>query len=300
MENSTMLLSPVMFACICWCHDFYEFLLQVSVGGNEKSRSVGLPHPLHPMLSRAYEILEPLFVKYVIPKGGHGVLANQEQWEKFLQTLPPCAERVRDNLMDKWSKSKDVSTPAEKWEMLKQHLQVFIGKSGDVKQHKLPKNLTSADRAKIENWPVEAVFQYTYPRLDINVSKMQNHLLKSPFCVHPKTGRVCVPIQVATVDEFDPFSVPTLAQLMQELDDYAVAHPTVTTRVDDDGDTGMEIRDKKNSTSKGNDALQDWQKTSLKAYFEPFQKEFLDPLVKSLRRKERDAAEAQAAVVGDF
>jgi DNA primase small subunit len=268
------------------------------VGGNEKSRGVGLPHPLHPMLSRAYEILEPLFVKYVIPKGGHGVLANQEQWEKFLQTLPPCAERVRDNLMDKWSKSKDVSTPAEKWEALKQHLQVFIGKSGDVKQQKLPKHLTSADRAKIENWPVEAVFKYTYPRLDINVSKMQNHLLKSPFCVHPKTGRVCVPIQVATVDEFDPFSVPTLAQLMQELDDYAVAHPSVTTMVDGDAET--EIRDKKNSPSKGNDVLHDWQKTSLKAYFEPFQKEFLDPLVKSLRRKERDAAEAQAAVVGDF
>jgi DNA primase small subunit len=64
----------------------------------------------------------------------------------------------------------------------------------------------------------DIVLQYTYPRIDAEVSKHRNHLLKAPFCVHPKTGRLCVPVDPETIDEFDPERVPTVGQLLRELD----------------------------------------------------------------------------------
>ena len=57
-------------------------------------------------------------------------------------------------------------------------------------------------------------------RLDIAVSKGMNHLLKAPFVIHPKTGRVCVPFNPAKADRFNPEDVPTVLQLVEEIDAF--------------------------------------------------------------------------------
>ena len=65
----------------------------------------------------------------------------------------------------------------------------------------------------------EIMLQFSYPRLDINVSKGLNHLLKSPFCVHPKTGKVCVPFDPAKAHLFNvERDVPTVAGLLNEME----------------------------------------------------------------------------------
>lgn len=46
------------------------------------------------------------------------------------------------------------------------------------------------------------------------MSKTVNHLLKSPFCVHPKTGRVCVTLSSEQLKHFNPLKVPTVDELL--------------------------------------------------------------------------------------
>ena len=62
---------------------------------------------------------------------------------------------------------------------------------------------------------MKIVFKFLYPRLDVNVSRGTNHLLKSPFSVHPSTRKVCIPFEVSEVDSFDLSLVPTVEETVE-------------------------------------------------------------------------------------
>lgn len=125
-------------------------------------------------------------------------------------------------------------------------------------------------------------------KIDANVSKTQNHLLKSPFCIHPKTGRVCVPIDPAMADAFNPFDVPTVRTLCAEIDAYD--RVPLSDRMATDGEPAED----------GSGKVRDMDKTALKESVDVFHKVFLSELLSATRKIIRDKADKVAAVAVDF
>lgn len=166
-------------------------------------------------------------------------------------------------------------TAAQRWEQLK-----LTCTEEAKKRAKQSKTGPSGQQAKaLAQCPASIVFVFVYPRLDINVSTHRNHLLKSPWCVHPKTGRLCVPLDPSMADHFDPHCVPTLVSLFEEIDKFDDAKKAAAVEAGEDESGSAEKRRR----------VTDASKTSMKHYLEYFEEAFLSPLL-------RHHAESRGAV----
>ena len=219
--------------------------LELLKGGDQGGKRVNIRRPMHPHLERSLNILKEHFQTTI--------LAEQNPWadEKSEHLLNLISDTtLRAALQKKWDSSPSRPS-ASKWADIDS-----VAKSGAMS--KSSKDLLEAKQ--------DIVLEYTYPRLDADVSKKMNHLLKSPFVVHPATGRVCVPIDPIKVEEFDPLGVPTVTQLLKDIDEWQ----------------GDESEQKKH----------DWEKTSLRPYVE-YYKTFVSGLLKDEKeqgsiKRERD------------
>ncbi|CAK5281356.1 unnamed protein product [Mycena citricolor] len=200
-----------------------------------------LPASLRPALDELAMVFTDLILR------DQDCFETEKGWEALLRLIPE--PRVVDALRSQWESSAH-SSSEDKWADFKKQIKSF-------------KKETS-QRAALTAAMEDIILQYTYPRLDENVSKKRNHLLKAPFCVHPKTGRICVPVDPQKIDKFDPLSVPTVSQLLNELDNSA----------------GMEGIEGEHHS--------DWERTSLKPYVEMLERHnqlILDDALREKRAK---------------
>ncbi|KAH0538324.1 hypothetical protein GP486_008784, partial [Trichoglossum hirsutum] len=194
----------------------------------------------------------------------YDILEVQDPWrepdrsESLLQLLPD--KTLNNSLRKKWD-SSPLRPSSNKWADIDALAKTGASRSLD------PKALLEAKQ--------DVVLEYTYPRLDSEVSKKLIHLLKSPFVVHPGTGRVCVPIDPRQLDEFDPLSVPTVTELLGEIDRWDAAHGKEEQPGGDVEGGGAEYMPRK---------VQDYEKTRLKPYVELF-KSFVMALMKDEKDK---------------
>lgn len=220
--------------------------LEVVRGGAQGGKKVSVRRPLHPHLVRSLRLLAPHFQEDVLR--GQDPWDTPERAEKLLQLLPDRA--LNEALRRKWDAAPGRASAA-KWADID-----AVAKTGASK---------ALDAKALLEAKQDVVLEYAYPRLDIEVSKKLNHLLKSPFVVHPGTGRVCVPIDTRRLDRFDPLAVPTVQGLLQEIDAW---QPAATTAAAAAADVKPP---------------QDWEKTSLRPYIEQFRS-----FVLALMRDEND------------
>ncbi|KAK7132113.1 hypothetical protein R3I93_018612 [Phoxinus phoxinus] len=222
-----------------------EYLSLVK-GGEDTVRKVVLSDPIHPFIKYSLSVVERYFPQYAIVE--QDILGSKESVDKVLAPLP---EDIKKDLTTFFQKVKN---PMERWEEL-----------CTLVEHK-----KSSSKKGGQYFDKEIMLQYCYPRLDVNVSKGVNHLLKSPFSVHPKTGRISVPIDLKELDTFDPFEVPTISLICEELEKPR------TDEVEDE-----DMKDKENEQDAGERRrIRDYKRTSLAKYVKVFDN-FLEAMTRS-------------------
>jgi DNA primase small subunit len=78
-------------------------------------------------ISRAYQILEPLFEELILSEQGQNILSDQKQWKKLLQMIPD--EEIKEKLDTKWSSTNCTSSYQVKWQELKDLIEKTLSRS---------------------------------------------------------------------------------------------------------------------------------------------------------------------------
>ncbi|RCK66507.1 DNA primase small subunit [Candida viswanathii] len=246
-----------------------EYLDVLSV--RNQHGTMNLRKPLHPHVERSFDIVKKEFATVILQEqdpwgtqpGEEGESKAWKQSEELLKFIP--SKPLQIELRNKWKASKSYSSSQDKWEDINKVASQVLKSNAQV--------------SALNESKKDIIIYYMYPRLDVQVSKQVIHLLKSPFCIHPGTGNVCVPFDPSknisgnSEDDaygFNPTTAPNLRLLQTELEAWEDTH-----KEDESGD----------------DKLPDFDKTSLKPYIDHFAKFVHNLLKDELKGSEKRARE---------
>ncbi|VDL80826.1 unnamed protein product [Nippostrongylus brasiliensis] len=162
--------------------------------------------PVHPMVETAYRV--------AMDCGEIDEMVKEQGWlemDAANAALEHCEDKeLRETLREQFEK---LDSPAMRWQLLKRRFDSKYRAAMKKAKQVVPEPVLGVDKHFLR-W---FVLWHAYPRLDVNVSTGLNHLLKSPFCIHPKTGNVAVPLDVSKIREFDVTACPRVDVLINEL-----------------------------------------------------------------------------------
>jgi len=156
--------------------DFLHIYIGNDKSGKKLTLNTRFTHPTFAVDSELFSICEQYFIDIYCDRDADrsmNIFENKDTWIQLVNLLDGNDSKLKTDISNCIEDANENYLNGEEtWEAIKQVL-------------------TKMSRV---GYIPYIVYSFVYPRLDANVSKQLNHLLKSPFCVHPSTEYICVPV----------------------------------------------------------------------------------------------------------
>ncbi|VDK70125.1 unnamed protein product [Onchocerca ochengi] len=183
--------------------------LSLATGGQKVSKAATKHTFVHPMLEDVYS--------YLVQSSEVSELMFEQGWmsnDGLMSLLDGCVnEEVEKEIREIVDEVKTVDCLKKRWNALRIKFDKYKRDELKKKGIELCEVASSQSSFHFRDY----VLQHAYPRLDVHVSTGINHLLKSPFCVHPKTGLIAVPIDPSQISHIDIAKLPRIDTLLHEI-----------------------------------------------------------------------------------
>ena len=188
-------------------------------------KKIGMIHrPLHPFIERSLTILKQDFVDII--------LREQDPWRDDEQAIKTLLAGFYDKNLISHCKKYWLENPGRSSEVKWCDIDFIAARA--LTYGKKPEYIE-----KLKHCKEDLILKTLYPKFDIEVTKQMIHLLKAPFCIHPKTLNVCVPImthnkgqdlQGFSIQDFDPTECPKLNDLINAMSENGMDISTTNLR----------------------------------------------------------------------